>query len=70
MKICTTTHTVASFGTIPAGSLWADDSPYVTDLSLFADVDAPVGEKPKPVKKAAARKFGEKPKPATEEVTE
>ena len=35
MKRCIEEHTVPSFGTIPAGSLWADDSPYVTDEGKF-----------------------------------
>ena len=59
MKICTTTHTVPSFGEIPKGSLWADDSPYVVEADLFRDVH---DEKPAPVKKPPVRKFGEKPR--------
>lgn len=38
MKVCVETHRVASFGEIPEGSLWADDSPYLEDASKFADV--------------------------------
>ena len=56
MKRCIEAHSVASFGTIPVGSLWVDDSPYVTDESKFVDADAPtpskVGDK---VKKPAAK---------------
>lgn len=61
MKICTTTHRVPSFGEIPEGSLWADDSPYVVEADLFRDV---LDEKPaQPVKpkKRAPRKFGQHP---------
>lgn len=50
MKRCTTTHEAAGFGTIPAGSLWADDSEYITEANAehFADVDAePPKAKPK-----------------------
>jgi hypothetical protein len=39
MKRCIETHTVAAFGEVPAGSLWADDSPYIEDESLFVDAD-------------------------------
>jgi hypothetical protein len=41
MKRCIEAHHVATFGDIPVGSLWADDSPYVTDDALFVDADAP-----------------------------
>lgn len=62
MKICTTEHTVASFGVIPVGSLWADDSPYLSEETSgnFADVVAPEPEppKPKPVRKSNLRKKG------------
>lgn len=54
MKRCVTTHVAAGFGTIPAGSLWDDDSEYLTDdnADCFADVDAPADdEKPKPAKR-------------------
>ena len=55
MKRCTESHTVPSFGEIPEGSLWADDSPYVIDDTKFEDVD----ETPAPVrKKQPVRKFG------------
>ena len=61
MKVCTKTHTVASFGTIPEGSLWADDSPYVLEenADCFAPVAKPVVESA-PTKRAPSRKFGEK----------
>ena len=42
MKRCIEAHVVASFGEIPVGSLWADDSPYIEDDSKFVDADAPV----------------------------
>lgn len=58
MKRCTEDHHAPGFGLIPAGSLWADDSPYVIEADKFADVDeAPAPAKPK---KAPARKFGAK----------
>ena len=41
MKRCIKAHTVASFGEIPVGSLWADDSPYIEDDENFVDADAP-----------------------------
>ena len=42
MKRCTVTHQAPTFGTIPAGSLWDDDSPYVDDApELFVDADHP-----------------------------
>ena len=59
MKRCVEEHTVPAFGTIPAGSLWADDSPFLVEPAKFVDVDAPEPA-PKPVKKAPVRKFGEK----------
>lgn len=60
MKVCTITHDCPGFGTIPAGSLWADDSPYVTEANAanFDDV-APAEVAPaKP--KTPPRKFGSK----------
>ena len=56
MLRCTQTHTVASFGEIPEGSLWADDSPYVVDADLFEPMDDTPAA---PVKKKPTRKFGE-----------
>lgn len=42
MKICTKTHVNPSFGEIPKGSLWADDSPYIiADPKLFKSVTEP-----------------------------
>ena len=62
MKRCTQEHEVPTFGTIPVGSLWADESPYVTDLTMFADVD----DAPEPPKaKKAARKFVGEAEPET-----
>ena len=57
MKRCIEAHAVASFGEIPVGSLWDDDSPHITDESKFATVDAPTDETPtkRPVKKSAAK---------------
>ena len=40
MKVCVTEHRVPSFGTIPIGSLWADDSPYVLKKNAACFVDA------------------------------
>jgi len=65
MKRCIEAHTVAAFGEIPEGSLWDDDSPYITDESKFADVatsidppefDAPTDPPVKrPAKKSVAK---------------
>ena len=44
MLRCIHAHTVDSFGDIPVGSLWADDSPYVTNLAHFVDVDAALAD--------------------------
>lgn len=60
MKVCTETHTRPGFGVIPAGSLWADDSPYIDDEHF----DTLAEFTPAKAKKAPARKFGTK-----EEVT-
>lgn len=59
MKVCTTAHECPGFGTIPEGSLWADDSPYVTDenADLFDDVTTAT---PAPKPKTTPRKFGTK----------
>jgi hypothetical protein len=63
MKRCIEEHTVAGFGTIPVGSLWDDDSPYVGATAKFVDIDAPEPVKA-PAKKAATRNFGDKKKGA------
>lgn len=56
MKRCTQTHMIASFGEIPEGSLWADDSPYLLEDDKFEDVaDPPVVRK----KSQPVRKFGQ-----------
>jgi len=56
MKRCIKAHTVAGFGDIPQGSLWDDDSPYITDESMFVDADTPEPEPElRPVKKSAAK---------------
>ena len=56
---------VPTFGTIPEGSLWADDSPFVTDLGLFEPVaDAEPEPKPKPVVRKFKPGGGAKPAPA------
>ncbi len=56
MKVCTETHHASGFGEIPAGSLWADDSPFAQ-----GDQFTPVEPDPAPVKpKKAPRKFGTK----------
>jgi hypothetical protein len=44
MKVCITEHVVPSFGTVPVGSIWDDDSPYLEQPEHFADVS---DEKPK-----------------------
>ena len=38
MKICTKTHVNPTFGEIPEGSLWEDDSPYIAKPKFFAPV--------------------------------
>lgn len=58
MKVCTIEHECPGFGTIPAGSLWADDSPYLADGDKFADVAARDAAPAKP--KTTPRKFGTK----------
>lgn len=62
MKRCITAHHVDTFGDIPEGSLWADDSPYVLDENAdkFTAVVEAEPEKAPPKKRAATRKFGEK----------
>lgn len=62
MKRCVTTHDAAGFGTIPAGSLWDDDSPYITDdnADCFVD-DVRVVADVELVEFGPVRKFGEKP---------
>lgn len=41
MLRCIKAHTVDTFGTIPVGSLWDADSPYVVEAANFVDADAP-----------------------------
>ena len=50
MKRCIKAHSVASFGDIPVGSLWDDDSPYIEDEGNFVDDNEP------PVKPKATAK--------------
>jgi hypothetical protein len=35
MKVCTKEHVDPTFGVIPVGSLWEDDSPYVGAAKNF-----------------------------------
>jgi hypothetical protein len=58
MKVCIAEHHAPGFGLVPVGSLWADDSPYVTEPEWFADVDTPA---PVVVPKPRVRKFAAKP---------
>jgi hypothetical protein len=38
VKVCTIAHEVPGFGHVPVGSLWDDDSPYLTeDNDMFFD---------------------------------
>jgi hypothetical protein len=53
MKRCTIEHHVDAFGTIPAGSLWDDDSHFIVDPHLFEDVP-----EPDPGLAPLSRKFG------------
>jgi hypothetical protein len=58
MLRCIQAHHVDEFGDIPVGSLWEDDSPYVTDGAYFVDAATPAPEEepaPRPVKKTAAK---------------
>jgi len=56
MKVCTFEHEAPGFGTIPVGSLWADDSPHAVAADCFAAVaEAPV----KAARAPKVRKFGE-----------
>ena len=65
MLRCTQSHEVPTFGTIPKGSLWADDSPFVTDVGMFEPVaDAEPELKPKPVVRKFKPGGGAKPAPA------
>jgi hypothetical protein len=53
MKRCIETHHIDAFGTIPAGSLWADDSHFIEQADKFEDVpEADPGLAP------LSRKFG------------
>lgn len=60
MKRCTVEHVAPTFGTIPVGSLWADDSPYLSDETAgnFEDVatDPEPEPTPKPVRQSNLRK--------------
>lgn len=59
MKVCTIEHVSPLFGTVPVGSLWADDSPYVLDdfAHCFDEVEVEPVVPPAP---KIIRKFGEK----------
>ena len=62
MKICIKAHHVPTFGDIPEGSLWDDDSPFVLDenAGCFGEV---LEAKPEPaVKRPSVRKFQPKSK--------
>lgn len=41
MKVCVTEHEHPGFGTIPVGSVWADDSPYIGEAECFTDAKKP-----------------------------
>ena len=59
MLRCIEDHESPLFGTIPVGSLWADDSPFV--LGDYADKFAPVDDAPVEVAaKPVVRKFAPK----------
>lgn len=61
MKRCITAHTVASFGDIPEGSLWSDESPFVLEENAACFVQVEALTVPEPAKPAApVRKFGAK----------
>ena len=50
MKRCITEHVVPSFGTIPVGSLWADNSPFLSDGTAANFEDVVAEPEPEPVK--------------------
>lgn len=57
MKRCTVAHDCPGFGRIPVGSLWADDSEYLTEANAdcFDDVEPePAPKSKKPAKSVAA----------------
>ena len=56
MLRCTQSHEVPTFGTIPEGSLWADDSPFVTDVGMFEPM---ADAEPEPTAKPAPAVVGE-----------
>jgi hypothetical protein len=61
MKVCIAEHHAPGFGQVTVGSLWADDSPYITEAGCFADLDEPapvVAVRPK-VRKFAAKPEGD-----------
>lgn len=47
MKVCTETHQASGFGEIPAGSLWADDSPFAQGDQFTPVEPEPATVKPK-----------------------
>jgi len=59
VKVCHTDHVNPSFGEIPAGSLWEDDSPYVDDEHFADVVDVEIVAEPAPRKSASRRKTEE-----------
>ena len=67
MKRCIEEHTVASFGVIPVGSLWADDSPFLS-ADTAACFEPAAGIVAEPVVKPKPRKFGTKPNPEGEDL--
>jgi len=61
MKRCIEEHHAPGFGTIPVGSLWDDESPYIGASAKFVDDALPrPADKPVAKKSAPTRKFGEK----------
>jgi len=47
MKRCIKAHHVTKFGDIPVGSLWDDDSPYITEAANFVDISKVTKDKVK-----------------------
>lgn len=62
MKVCVEAHVSPLFGEIPAGSVWADDSPFLLDEFAHCFVDI-IEDVPEPVAPKPVRKF--KPKGTT-----
>ena len=50
MKVCTVEHEAPGFGTIPVGSIWAEDSPFIIEADCFAEIEAEGPIRPRPTR--------------------